>query len=573
MVERLRYPYRDTALFYIVKTIANKKPPSEPFETRSRHYFELSYEELVDICELLKRLSYDVFIDLVVGLICQTIGHKRSRTSYSSEQRSDILKRIEDTLCVQLPDVRNIRHNGYQLAAKSYVLGATRAPSSQSNSIIESARGINNIPDRCLVLSVIAAELAARDKVMSSRLLKEAEELISEIPLLLERANKYRSIAQLVLPFDPGLGRQYLRSAMQSALLEDNPETFQIRLQIMDEAHSIDPDLASALASLVDDDPARLEIREQLQKRFRESDRRKALLEGKSSNGDNDEWEKYELAQSAWRALGAMNANRATALSLDRVRELVQKSSSYSISESFPIFAWCLESMVKKYQDTKQARSFLRPAFEATLSAVELTDKIVAKSSAIVKETSISAFENFSANSVMIMSSERDKGIAYLERWIEKNVVGYLKICDPYFGPADLEILQVILKINPDCKISILTSIKHQVQDNLAVPWDLSFRTYWRLSVSDQEPPDTKIVLAGTGKGGILPIHDRWWLTHGGGIRMGTSYNSLGRQRDSEISVLAEDEAKVREREIDQYFAMEKREHQGERLNYTIFNL
>ena len=54
---------------------------------------------------------------------------------------------------------------------------------------------------------------------------------------------------------------------------------------------------------------------------------------------------------------------------------------------------------------------------------------------------------------------------------------------------------------------------------------------------------------------------------------MGTSYNSLGRQRDSEISVLAEDEAKVREREIDQYFAMEKREHQGERLNYTIFNL
>ena len=125
--------------------------------------------------------------------------------------------------------------------------------------------------------------------------------------------------------------------------------------------------------------------------------------------------------------------------------------------------------MVKKYQDTKQARSFLRPAFEATLSAVELTDKIVAKSSAIVKETSISAFENFSANSVMIMSSERDKGIAYLERWIEKNVVGYLKICDPYFGPADLEILQVILKINPIAR-SYSYSIKRQVQDFLAVP-------------------------------------------------------------------------------------------------------
>jgi len=75
---------------------------------------------------------------------------------------------------------------------------------------------------------------------------------------------------------------------------------------------------------------------------------------------------------------------------------------------------------------------------------------------------------------------------------------------------------------------------------------------------------------SGTEPGGQLPVHDRWWLTPGYGLRFGTSFNGLGHSRDSEISLLSPEEAEIFEQEVDQYLLRKKREHRGEKLLYTI---
>ncbi len=62
-------------------------------------------------------------------------------------------------------------------------------------------------------------------------------------------------------------------------------------------------------------------------------------------------------------------------------------------------------------------------------------------------------------------------------------------------------------------------------------------------------------------------------LTNGGGIRIGTSFNSLGTTRVSEISVLSPEQAKQREDEIDLYLRREKREHNRNKLRYILFTL
>ncbi len=72
---------------------------------------------------------------------------------------------------------------------------------------------------------------------------------------------------------------------------------------------------------------------------------------------------------------------------------------------------------------------------------------------------------------------------------------------------------------------------------------------------------------------GDLPIHDRWWITQGHGLRMGTSFNSLGGKRESEISILADHEIVQREQEIDEFLNFRKREHNGERLNIHAFSI
>lgn len=168
---------------------------------------------------------------------------------------------------------------------------------------------------------------------------------------------------------------------------------------------------------------------------------------------------------------------------------------------------------------------------------------------------------------------DRPEAIRYLANWIDQNVGEYLKICDPFFGPEELEFLKPLLSISEECEVQILTSRRHQVQERIPVPWDDAYRTYWRVNVSDLDPPDTRIVVVGAHPSGSSPIHDRWWVTGGGGLRIGTSLNSLGRGKESEIAVLTEHEAQSREVEIDEYLQFTRRDHNGERLRYEAFTL
>jgi hypothetical protein len=147
-----------------------------------------------------------------------------------------------------------------------------------------------------------------------------------------------------------------------------------------------------------------------------------------------------------------------------------------------------------------------------------------------------------------------------------------LKICDPFFGPNDLELLQIIRAINPSCQIQILTSKKHQDNEKIYGNLEQEYENYWRFNISDQDPPETMIAVVGTKNSGVLPIHDRWWLTNGKGLRMGTSFNSLG-HRETEISLLSLQEASEREIEVDKYLKRAEREFKGDRLIYRIFDL
>jgi hypothetical protein len=147
----------------------------------------------------------------------------------------------------------------------------------------------------------------------------------------------------------------------------------------------------------------------------------------------------------------------------------------------------------------------------------------------------------------------------------------YLTICDTFFGPEDLEILRLILALKPTIKVRILTSLKHQKQENVPEPYSHSFTQHWR-TISAQDPPDTEITLVGT-KSGDSPIHDRWLLTADSGLRMGTSYRSLGVAKDAELSEIAPQTAAAFEQLVNGYLRRDVREHRGEKLSYQAFSL
>ncbi len=57
--------------------------------------------------------------------------------------------------------------------------------------------------------------------------------------------------------------------------------------------------------------------------------------------------------------------------------------------------------------------------------------------------------------------------------------------------------------------------------------------------------------------------HDRWWLTKGAGLNIGTSFNGLGGSKDTNIAPLSADEIRQREADATQLLQRSKREHMG----------
>jgi hypothetical protein len=149
-------------------------------------------------------------------------------------------------------------------------------------------------------------------------------------------------------------------------------------------------------------------------------------------------------------------------------------------------------------------------------------------------------------------------------------VQSYLKICDPFFCLPDLEVLKFVKELRPNCNVQILTSRKEQEKANVERPYEESYKKHLRLHVLSDAPPPSEVVIVGVGPSGDSPIHDRWWLTEGSGLRMGTSFNSLGVSKESEVSIIAESEAEVLESRVDEYLVRRRREFRNQTIGYNI---
>ena len=100
------------------------------------------------------------------------------------------------------------------------------------------------------------------------------------------------------------------------------------------------------------------------------------------------------------------------------------------------------------------------------------------------------------------------------------------------------------------------------------------FKKYWK-KISDEFPPFTNITFTWIAqKNNDTPFHDRWIITKNSGIRVGTSLNSLGLNKDSELSVMKPtDSLKIQENLLKEYIRNRKKSHNNQRLSYKSFSL
>ena len=567
---------RDKAYSQICDFILQKIPTSDPYDGISGDGFLLTYEEAVDLCDLLKLMSHDSKVYRYIEFISDSLVSKQNRLRISEQQKADIADRLIRLIDAKFPDSENIKHDGYKIAAQAQVARIQKTQSKDWEMLLQSAHdNIPNIADRSLVLCMIATAMPAKDLSKSREVIQDAKQLIDNLPVDFDRIDRYIALAQMVKGVDTAISKECLKSAMEFSIRAQEAEFIQEKQRrIIDLAHKlVGSSYATSLAALIDDEPARKQAKIAANSRLQLLDFKKAIADAKPPAIDVETQKTY-YPKAAWLNLAGLNAGRIRDVHLSSFVDHITVAASLPLQKAYPILAWAIENAIRRLSRTDQARTHLVPLFEAAVLGTELAGRIAARSSDQVKQVKQYAQKTVEdQTNIIIRAGEREKALQFLKEWFAHSVSEYLKICDQFFGVNDLEILQILKSANPGVKCSVLTSRKQQAQDKLSQQWDEAFQNHWRIHISDQEPPTTKIVIVGVESSGKSPIHERWWLTKDGGIKIGTSFNSLGITQTSEISILSPEEAAVKEYELNQYLNLETHEHNGEKLRYNLFML
>ena len=227
-----------------------------------------------------------------------------------------------------------------------------------------------------------------------------------------------------------------------------------------------------------------------------------------------------------------------------------------------------------KYQETNQAQEYLRPIFLAACANAEFVYSFVKSAKGDFDFASFEEELEISDDSVLnVREGERDKALNWIRDWLENNNPNNVTVADPFFGPDDLQLLQIIKSINTKAVVTVLTSEKHQKSEIGDSDWAEIYSAKWRKEFSDLSSPIVDFIILGIEGSGDSPIHDRWLITDNGGIRMGTSFNSLGVGKLTELSILEKDAADSKTRELDQYILRRVMEVGGKELRYKRFSL
>jgi hypothetical protein len=576
MIRQLPVETRDQAYRNICRFILTRVLPLDPFDETEGEY-EPNYDSILELIKILEEIERDSYVYSLVSTIVKSVKSDRNKLRFTQQQKIEIGRRLEIIVNkLPNPNKRFITHDGYKLASLAKIFLLRQAQPSEWVALVEKAMQIDNMADRALVLGIIATAMPANQDTRRKDTIQRAKQTIQQISSPLDQGDRLGELAEMLAEIDQPLARNCLRLAMEVTVASKRPELYPIQQKAIDLAYQLDQDgdFANRLAVMADDDPARAMARTRLNHRLDLLKLKRQIINEKRTATDTKH-NADDYAQATWMLLGSLNANRIGSLHINETLELGQIASNLPLGRSYPIYAWFIENAVKRHANTPDAANSIRPLFQAAITNAHLVEQITLSATCRKRQLkrNFTVSTEIDSSVIEIKPGERDRAIAIIRDWFEREVKEHLIIVDEYFGPSDLEILLLLRSVNPRCRVEVLTSRKHN--QDVASPWEDTYRNYWRLHISgDQDPPDSEIVIVGTKSTGKSPIHDRRWLTTGGGLRIGTSFNSLGMTQRAEISRYSPEEATAMENTANQYLHQRKREDDlGEKLIYTIFTL
>lgn len=553
------------ALQTVGAMIIRKVGPREPWSGDDDRLV-ISHADMVDVLDLMERAPVD---SCFYGLLCMLVKAALSRESkmkITSQQRADAGHRIKILADSKLPDAKNVRHDGYLVVSEAQVHRLNEAHLSVWKNTISAAYKISNVSDRIFVLIEVADCLPGKAAGERRKLFEDAYSLIPKIPSAWDRFNRLESYIRTVRKTDPLAAK----AAIKEALLF----TFEVggegvgasfRRRVVDLAELIEPGSSVNLEGMIDDDPARAAAKAELRESA-DVQKLKRQISSPTEKFDKSLLSDAQLPEAAWKNLGALISGRLGTKAPVYLNDYLLAAGDFDLFEAYPILAWYLENSARRFSGA-DVESKLAPLNEVILLSTELAISVISQSSS--KNVEINFSSNSVGEGVVVGADGRSEAMDYIRNWLRVTGSNTVILCDPYFSPSDVDFFKMALSECDGCSIKILTS-KKAISKYSSAGED-AFLEAWTNSM-DQDPPDAEIIAVNYVGDDRSPIHDRWLIVGGRGLRLGTSFNSLGAGKVSEISVLSFDKV-VEISEMLAPFLARQRIVNGGRVTYTAFSL
>ncbi|MDH2069657.1 hypothetical protein [Pantoea sp. GD03673] len=553
----------DSALYQTCELIRRKQTKYDPDIVDDSESFIVSHHDCEDILNLINNMNDDSVIYLVIDKLTRTVASKKNKSRLTHLQRKDLSDKLISVIDDKLPDQKNITHDGFLICAYAKAYSITDVSQDKWIALISKIDNIPNIADKAFVQIEVSKCLPTKMIVGRDELLDNAQHNIDLIPSVKDRIGRNQTFSLACKNINTKQAKNILKQTFElSKELNDDEDISKIQSSLIDSADQIEPGYADVLLELFDDDPARREAKMNATHNVEVIRAKKKLAEHKTLDTDGVIDQSY-ISEASWKNFSSLLAHRISAKNLDVMISYMTIDSELGLSEIYPLYCWYIENSARKFKSKNDIKTQIQPVCEMLLTSTEMAFAIVNRKNDFISKSSIEV----SDSSFIVHADNRDQALNFISDWLQKNGKDYIKICDPYFSKNDIDIISLFSELEIVHVIHVLTRLdylKSKSSDS-----NESFESEWH-SISDQSPPETYIY--GIEKtDGHDHIHDRWLITKGNGLRIGTSFNSLGNKM-SEISVMTSDDAEKCEAELDRYLNGQVM-HNGKRVRKTVFQL
>jgi hypothetical protein len=559
---------RDDAIMKVIDFLLTKVPNIDPFDSGLKRSFKITYEDAISICDLLKRIEQDDNIYFVIERLVGGFDSPESRNKFKREQIQSIAQKLSEIVDSKLPNKKYITHDGYKIIAKAQIARLTHQAIKYFDDLLLQSKGINNLADRAYVLTILGEVIPEEYYEKRCNALNEAYALANGLPSSIEKSNHLHLLSIASALFNPIQSKNYLKEAFEFVLKDPKMNTRERMKGIIDTAYRIDPEFASSLASLIVDDEATIEAKQTVRDRLELLKTKEQMMKGEGCLKKRIEL----MSRAAWRMLASLNSGRILPNHMDEITPYLTNGATLSIEVTYPIFSWILENAIHRLQSTPAAKASLWGLYEASVNTVEFLGGMNENTGFTVQTTTAEILQIHSEN-LIVSPGQRDLALKHIAKWWEESTYGKIILCDHYFELSELSLFSYLNSIKRKmhatiiCGYEILEEIKPFREESNPL------KAFWNSKISESVPPFIDLIILKTKGANDFPIHDRWLITEDSGLRIGTSINSLGITKVSEISRIEyQDFGRIKEM-LFGYISRSIREHDGERIDYTIYSL